>query len=65
MFPEAHYKLGISITNDKLQHPVVPDPHIKENLAESKFVVIVLVGTIFANLENQSTTTRMASIPFR
>jgi hypothetical protein len=31
---------------------------------DSKVVVIILVGAIFANLKNQSTTTRMTSIPF-
>jgi hypothetical protein len=60
MFLEARYKLGIFITNDKLQHHVVPNPH--NNLTKSKIIVIVLVGAIFANLENRSTTTRMASI---
>jgi hypothetical protein len=64
MFLEARHKLGISITNDKLWHPLMLDPHVKNNLAKSKVVVIVLVGTIFTNLDNRSTTTKMASIPF-
>jgi len=37
---------------------------LKNNLAKLKVVVIILVGAIFANLENWSTTMKMASIPF-
>jgi hypothetical protein len=37
----------------------------KNNFVELKVVVIIFVGAIFANLENQSTTTKMASFPFR
>jgi len=29
MFPEAHHKLDISITYDKLWHPMMLDPNIK------------------------------------
>jgi hypothetical protein len=36
----------------------------KNNFVESKVVMTILVGTIVANLENQSLTTRMVSIPF-
>jgi hypothetical protein len=61
MFLEARHKLGISITNDKLWHPLM-DPHVENNLAKSKVIVIVLVGMIFTNLDNRSTTTKMASI---
>jgi hypothetical protein len=37
---------------------------LKNNFVVSKVVAIVLIGTIFANLENQSTTMKMISIPF-
>jgi hypothetical protein len=37
---------------------------LENDFVESKVVAGVFVGTIFANLENQSITTRMASIPF-
>jgi len=36
----------------------------KNNFVELKVVVIVFVGTIFANQKKWSTTTKMASIPF-
>jgi hypothetical protein len=64
MFLEAHHKLDIFITYDKLRHPMMLNPHIKNNFIESKVVVIVLIGAIFTNLENQLITMRMASIPF-
>jgi hypothetical protein len=36
----------------------------KNNFVELKVVAIIFVGAIFANLENQLTITKMASIPF-
>jgi hypothetical protein len=33
MFVEARHKLGVSITNDKLWHPMMPDPHIEKQLS--------------------------------
>jgi hypothetical protein len=56
MFPEARHKLGILIVHHKLWHLMMLDPHIKEFFSKLKVVAIVLVGVIFANLENQSTT---------
>jgi hypothetical protein len=37
----------------------------KKNFVELKLVMIMFVGMIFTNLENQFTTTKMASIPFK
>jgi hypothetical protein len=36
MFLEAHHKLGIYITNDKLWHLVMLNPHVKEQLNQIK-----------------------------
>jgi len=36
MFLEAHHKLGVSITNDKLWHPMMLNPHIEEQLSQIK-----------------------------
>jgi hypothetical protein len=36
MFIEARHKLGISITNDKLWHHVMPDSHVEEQLNRVK-----------------------------
>jgi hypothetical protein len=33
MFPKARHKLGISITNNKLWHPTIHNPHIKQQLS--------------------------------
>jgi hypothetical protein len=52
MFLEVHHKLGISITNNKLWHAIMFIHISKNNLAESKVVAIILVGTILANLDN-------------
>jgi hypothetical protein len=34
MFVEAHRKLGVSIIDDKLWYPVMPNPHIEEQLSQ-------------------------------
>jgi hypothetical protein len=33
MFQKTHCKFGVSITNDKLWRPVMPDPHLKEQFS--------------------------------
>jgi hypothetical protein len=43
---------------------VVLDPHIKNNFANSKVIIIFFIEIIFVNLKKQSTTTKMVSIPF-
>jgi hypothetical protein len=34
MLVEAHRKLGVSIIDDKSWHPMMPDPHIQEQLSQ-------------------------------
>jgi len=65
MFLEARHKLGISITNDKLWHPLM-DPHVENNLAKSKVIVIVLVGLFLPTwIIDQLPRKWHPSIPFK
>jgi hypothetical protein len=52
MLLEAHHKLGIPIAHNKLWHPMMLDPNIKNNFVKLKVVTVILIETIFANLKN-------------
>jgi hypothetical protein len=39
------------VTNYELKHPMMSHPHVKK-IVISKVVVVILVGTILANLKN-------------
>jgi hypothetical protein len=36
MLAEVHHKLGVFVTDDKLWHPMMPNPHIEKQLSQVK-----------------------------